>query len=182
MLPELYLHGLATGDFELALRGLLGDGAPLSSASLQRLKTKWQLEYESWKKQDLSGLKIVYQWADGLSVKAGLEKDKAALLVVIGAEERMVTFYSFPQEHWSHLRTTNVVESPFNAIRLRTNAVRRFKKVQNATAMIWRLLMVAEKRFRILKGSEKLESVYEGRQYKDGIEIKTNLQTERMAA
>lgn len=307
MLPELYLHGLATGDFELALRGLLGEGAPLSSTSLQRLKAKWQLEYESWKEQDLSSLKIVYQWADGLYVKAGLEKDKAALLVVIGADikghkhflaceggyresreswsgvlrglkdrglklgrltiadgnlgiwaalrdiypqgeeqrcwnhkivnvldrfpkrlraeakellclipyaesraecekrrdvfinrykndqpkaceilmndwVRMLTFYSFPKEHWSHLRTTNVVESPFNAVRLRTNAVRRYKKVQNATAMIWRLLMVAEKRFRILKGSEKLERVYEGRQYKDGIEIKTNFQTERMAA
>src|SRR3989338_10202478 len=86
MLPELYLHGLATGDFELALRGLLGEGAPLSAASIQRLKAKWQLEYESWKGQDLSSLKIVYQWADGLYVKAGLEKDKAALLVVIGAD------------------------------------------------------------------------------------------------
>jgi len=30
LLPQLYLHGLALGDFELALRGLLGDGAPLS--------------------------------------------------------------------------------------------------------------------------------------------------------
>ena len=28
LLPDLYLHGLAQGDFELALRGLLGDGAP----------------------------------------------------------------------------------------------------------------------------------------------------------
>ena len=28
LLPELYLHGLAQGDFDLALRGLLGDGAP----------------------------------------------------------------------------------------------------------------------------------------------------------
>ena len=26
LLPELYLHGLAEGDFELALRGLLGEG------------------------------------------------------------------------------------------------------------------------------------------------------------
>jgi len=26
--------------------------------------------------------------------------------------ERMVTFYQFPKEHWKHLRTTNVVESP----------------------------------------------------------------------
>jgi putative transposase len=39
LLPELYLHGLATGDFELALRGLLGDAAPLSASSIQRLKT-----------------------------------------------------------------------------------------------------------------------------------------------
>ena len=36
LLPELYLHGLASGDFELALRQLLGDGAPLSASSLQR--------------------------------------------------------------------------------------------------------------------------------------------------
>src|SRR5881397_707462 len=28
LLPELYLHGLALGDLELALRGLLGDAAP----------------------------------------------------------------------------------------------------------------------------------------------------------
>ena len=32
LLPELYLHGLSQGDFELALRGLLGEGAPLSSS------------------------------------------------------------------------------------------------------------------------------------------------------
>ncbi len=38
LLPDLYLHGLALGDFELALRGLLGDGAPLSSNSIARLK------------------------------------------------------------------------------------------------------------------------------------------------
>jgi hypothetical protein len=30
LLPEVYLHRLAQGDFDLALRGLLGDGAPLS--------------------------------------------------------------------------------------------------------------------------------------------------------
>lgn len=40
LLPELYLHGLASGDFELALRGLLGEGAPLSASSVQRLKEK----------------------------------------------------------------------------------------------------------------------------------------------
>ena len=35
LLPQLYLHGLAQGDFELALRGLLGTGAPLSAPSMR---------------------------------------------------------------------------------------------------------------------------------------------------
>mgnify|MGYP001564486384 CR=1 FL=1 len=307
MLPELYLHGLAKGDFELALRGLLGDGAPLSASSIERLKAKWQEEYERWRKQDMSSLKVVYQWADGIYVKAGLEKDKAALLIIIGAltngkkvflacesgyreskeswsallrdltarglrlgrltiadghlgiwsalselhpsgEEqrcwnhkirnvldampkrirasaseyltkipyadtkaecerrrdafvnrykkdfpkatetltrdwdRMVTFYSFPKEHWAHLRTTNVVESPFSIVRLRTDAAKRFKKVQSATAMIWKLLQVAEKSFRLLKGFWLLSDVYEGEWFDDGILAQEQRTLERMAA
>src|SRR5688572_8367131 len=63
MLPQLYLHGLSSGDFELALRGLLGEGAPLSAASLGRLKG--QAEYEAWKHTDVSELELVYWWADG---------------------------------------------------------------------------------------------------------------------
>jgi putative transposase len=85
VLPELYLHGLSKGDIELALRGLLGGGSALSPASIQRLKAKCQIEYEKWKNQDLSALKVVYRWADGVFVKAGLEKDKGALLVIIVA-------------------------------------------------------------------------------------------------
>lgn len=46
LLPTLYLHGLAEGDFDLALRGLLGDGAPLSASSVARLKASWQAEYD----------------------------------------------------------------------------------------------------------------------------------------
>ena len=43
--------------------------------------------------------------------------------------DRMITFYFFPKEHWPHLRTTNVVESPFGPVRLRTDAAKRFKKI-----------------------------------------------------
>src|SRR6266571_2212721 len=84
-LPELYLHGLAHGDFDLALRGLLGTGAPLSAASIARLKGSWQAEYQTWKRRRLDDLEPVYIWADGIYVKAGLEKDKAAMLVLIAA-------------------------------------------------------------------------------------------------
>ncbi len=37
LLPELYLHGLSTGDFERALRGLLGEAAPLSASWRTRM-------------------------------------------------------------------------------------------------------------------------------------------------
>ena len=85
LIPELYLHGLAAGDFELALRGLLGEGAPLSKASIRRLRAVWSSEFEMWAKRSLADREVVYVWADGIYVKAGLERDKAALLVVMGA-------------------------------------------------------------------------------------------------
>ena len=31
----------------------------------------------------------------------------------------LLTFFAFPAEHWTHLRTTNVIESPFATVRLR---------------------------------------------------------------
>ena len=307
LLPELYLHGLALGDFDLALRGLLGDGAPLSAASIARLKAGWQAEYERWRTRAVADLEVVYLWVDGIYVKAGLEKDKAAMLVVLAglrdgrkvilavesgyresteswaallrdlkrrglrapklvigdghlgiwgaltaifpeaaeqrcwnhrimnvldqlprtrqaearslltkipyattreeaerqkqafqawctkrglAEvgrrldrdwERMMTFYQFPQEHWKHLRTTNPVESPFAAVRLRTTAAKRFKKVENATAVIWKTLLVAEHTFRRLDAPELLPDVAHGVEYVNGVRA-VNRRDEKAAA
>jgi transposase-like protein len=307
MLPQLYLHGLASGDFELALRGLLGEGAPLSAASLMRLKSAWQAEHAAWKRADLSQLQLVYCWADGLYVKAGISDRKAALLVIVGATtsgekvllaceagereskeswcellrdlkarglklacltvadrhlgiwaalgelhpggdeqrcwnhkivnvlnalpkkdqpeaaqrlsammyatsrsacerkrdefllrfkktdpkacatltrdwERLVTFFDYPKEHWIHLRTTNIVESPFHAVRLRTNAARRFKKVDNAEAMIWKLLMVAQKSWRALNAPHLMRDVYDGTPFKDGVAVRSRTTPTRKAA
>lgn len=62
-----------------------GDGAPLSASSIERLRAKWHQEYEAWRRDPLDDLEVVYVWADGLYVKAGLEDSKVALLVVVGA-------------------------------------------------------------------------------------------------
>ena len=104
--------------------------------------------------------------------------------------DRMVTFYDFPKEHWGHLRTTNPVESPFAALRLRTDAAKRYKRVDRAAkrykrvdraiAVIWKMLMVAEQRFRRLKAPELIEDVYLGAQYADGIAIEST--AEKVAA
>jgi putative transposase len=97
--------------------------------------------------------------------------------------ERMVAFYAFPKEHWKHLRTTNPVESPFAVVRLRTAAGKRYKKVANATALIWRVLLVAEKTFRRLDSPELLAEVAEGATYEDGVRVlREELATEEVAA
>ena len=80
----------------------------------------------------------------------------------------MVAFYDFPKEHWKHLRTTNIVESPFATARLRTGASKRFRKVRYATMMIWKTLTVAEANWRILNAPELLQKVLDGVQFKDG--------------
>ena len=81
-LPQLYLHGLSLGDFDLALAGLLGDEAPLSAGTVARLKAGWYQEYVQWQGRPIEGT-VVYLWIDGLYVKAGLEQEKAALLVAV---------------------------------------------------------------------------------------------------
>ncbi len=292
LLPELYLHGLALGDFELALRGLLGEGAPLSASSIARLRAVWEGEHAEWRRRSLDDRELVYAWADGVYVKAGLERDKACLLVIVGAMregrkellallpghresteswsevlrdlrdrgltapvllvgdgalglwaalanvwpgvgigrcwnhkvlnvldklpkrlgrqatlllremayaksraeaerlrrkfaerfaafpeaveclvkdwDALTAFFDFPAEHWKHLRTSNVVESPFASLRLRTDAAKRFKNVSNATVLIWKVLRVAESRWRRLDAPELLKDVYEGRRFVDG--------------
>ena len=85
LIPELYLHGLAEGDFDLALRGLLGEEAPVSASTVARLKEKWHAELAEWRQRPLDELEVVYMWVDGVYVKAGLEKEKAAILVALAA-------------------------------------------------------------------------------------------------
>ncbi len=109
--------------------------------------------------------------------KRGLE---AAADLIDQDWDRMVTFYNYPKQQWQHLRTTNPVESPFSALRLRTDAARRFKKVANARAVIWKMLLVAEKRFRRLKAPHLMKDVYQGAQYVNGVPV--NQVTEEKAA
>ena len=72
LIPELYLHGLSEGDFDLALRGLLGEDAPVSASTVARLKSKWNDELAQWRSRPLDDLEVVYMWVDGVYVKAGL--------------------------------------------------------------------------------------------------------------
>jgi transposase-like protein len=41
----------------------------------------------------------------------------------------LLNFDDYPSEHWQHLCTSNVIESLFAAVRLRTAAAKRFRTV-----------------------------------------------------
>lgn len=48
-MPELYIHGLAYKDFDVELRGLLGEKALISAGTVARLKDKWHAELTVWR-------------------------------------------------------------------------------------------------------------------------------------
>jgi transposase-like protein len=86
LLPNLYLRGISTGDFQEALSALLGKDAPnLSPAVIRRLTAEWQVDYEAWQKRDLSARRYVYVWADGVYLQARMEASAECMLVIIGA-------------------------------------------------------------------------------------------------
>lgn len=93
-----------------------------------------------------------------------LHKDRSALL----------TFYDFPALHWSHIRTTNPIESTFATVRLRTSKTRGCVSRGGLLAMVFKLMKVAEQKWYKLKGSEFLVQVMQGIRFKDGTEVNTH--------
>jgi len=84
VLPLLYLHGLSSGDFTLALEQFLGSAAGLSAATITRMTTQWQDDATAFNKRSLAETDYVYCWVDGIHLKVRLEQDKVCLLVMIG--------------------------------------------------------------------------------------------------
>jgi transposase-like protein len=275
-LPELYLHGLATGDFGQCLHFFLGEEAPLSDSTIVRLKETWKKEYSQWKRRQLHK-EYLYVWIDGVYPKAGPQDDKMALLVAVGlnrrgekeilaieegyresseswrdllrdvkkrgvrwiglliadgiagvwkalrdvypharqqrcwihkmrnvldkvpthaqdevreelramyyahsrqealrlkgeflqkyrslypkavesieeAGDRLFTYFDFPRSHWPSIKSTNVIESIFSSVKLRTDATRRIRRRDSATYLVYKLLMVAERNLNRIRG------------------------------
>lgn len=103
-----------------------------------------------------------------------LTKDRDALL----------THFDFPAEHWRHLRTSNVIESPFATVRLRQRVTKGAGNRTKALVMAFKLLQMAQLRWRRLNGSALLPLVQAGVTYVDGerVERHDNNESRRDAA
>ena len=89
-----------------------------------------------------------------------LQKDKEVLF----------TFYDFPAQHWSHLRTTNPIESTFATVRLRTHRTKGAGSRIATLTMVFKLGMEAQKHWRRLNGPELVAKVIIGVKFVDGEE------------
>ncbi|MGO9607186.1 MAG: IS256 family transposase [Candidatus Binataceae bacterium] len=85
--------------------------------------------------------------------------------------ERLVTFFDFPAEHWKHLRTTNVIVSPFATVRLRERATRGAGSRTKGLLMAFKLLEMAQLRGRRLDGAQLLPLVGAGLKFADGVQL-----------
>ncbi len=83
----------------------------------------------------------------------------------------MLAFYSFPAEHWKHIRTTNAIESTFATVRLRTKRTKGAGSRMASLTMVFKLAQAAERKWRRLDGYELLGDVIRGVQFKDGIKV-----------
>jgi transposase-like protein len=81
----------------------------------------------------------------------------------------LLTFYDFPAEHWLHLRTTNVIESVFATVRLRTEKTKGSGTRMACLTMVFKLMESAARRWRLLNGSPLLADVIRGVVFVDGV-------------
>jgi len=80
----------------------------------------------------------------------------------------LLAFFDYPAAHWVSIRTTNPIESAFSTIRNRTKLTRGAMNRQGTVAMVFKLGIEAQKRWRRLNGYSQLANVYAFFPYKDG--------------
>ncbi len=84
-------------------------------------------------------------------------------------KEQLFTFYSFPAGHWRHIRTSNPIESTFATVRLRTKRTKGMATRITTLTMVWKLGKEAQKRWIKIHAYPKLELVWNGMSFIDGL-------------
>jgi putative transposase len=183
---ELKDRGLETGP-ELAVGdGSLGFWKTLKSVYPQ---TRWQRcwmhktcnvrndlprSMQPQAKAKLQEIWMAPTKADALAALARFTRDyqtkyPKTIECLMKDKDELLAFYDFPAEHWSHLRTTNPIESTFATVRLRTAKTKGCGSRQACLAMVFKLVQSAEKGWRKLNGCALLKEVSIGIQFADGI-------------
>ncbi|MFL5334887.1 MAG: IS256 family transposase [Geminicoccaceae bacterium] len=129
-------------------------------------------------RQDLREIRLA---PDRLTAEAALAtfgaeyapKYDRAVACLAKDREALLTFYDFPAEHWDHSRSSNPIESVFATVRHRTVRTKGALPQETARLMVFKLVMVAARTWRRLKGENQPPKVIEGVTFRDGVEVTT---------
>jgi transposase-like protein len=168
---------LFTSDKSLGLLEALGEFYP--EAAWQRCMVHWYRNVMSVVpkgkvKEVMAMLKAIHAQEDRQAARdkaalvveklAGLRLGQAATVVRDGVDETL-SYMAFPREHWTRIRTNNVLERIMREIRRRTRVVGNFPDGQSAVMLVAaRLRHIAGTRWgkRVYLDMERLREAGEG--------------------
>lgn len=87
---------------------------------------------------------------------------------------KLTEFFNFPAQQWAHIRSTNPIESAFATVKLRTRSTKGAGSTEMAKLMAFKLLLEAQKKWRVLRGAEEIRNLIEGVEYRDGVVVRTS--------
>jgi putative transposase len=93
-------------------------------------------------------------------------------------QDRLLTHFAFPAEHWGHLRTTNPIESTFATVKLRQRVTKGAGSRTAGLTMAFKLLTMAEQRWRRLNAPHLVAQVRAGVRFRDGLRLERDTATE----
>lgn len=97
-------------------------------------------------------------------------------------QERLLTLFDYPAEHWKHLRTTNPIESTFATVRLRERVTKGAGSRTAGLTMAFKLLEAAQAHWRRLDGAELIPLVRAGVGFIDGVRVERPEERKKGAA
>ena len=83
-------------------------------------------------------------------------------------QEKLLTFFDYPDAHWLHLRTSNAIESTFATVKARTRTTKGAGSRNAGLAMAFKLLLEAEKCWRRVNSPHLVALVHAGVEFPDG--------------
>lgn len=86
-------------------------------------------------------------------------------------QDRPLTHFGFPAEHWGHLWTTNPIESTFATVRLRQRVTKGAGSRTAGLTMAFNLLTMAEQRWRRLNAPHLVAQVRAGVRFRGGLRV-----------
>ena len=113
-LIEMYLTGVSVRRVEDITEALWG--SKVSPATISELSKKAYVHIEDWRNRPLQGGRYLYACVDGI--------------------EETLTYCDFPSEHWTRIRTNNVIERLNRKIRRRTRVVGTFPDGNSALMLV----------------------------------------------